>query len=291
MIISCRGLLILVVFGILYFSCSAPTELSKPYSFFVAGHVYGKPNTPLMGAHPPFQAKFDLIRTTPNMQFGVLTGDMVVGSTKERWDSLEADLKPLNLTIHHAVGNHEIDKHRKYYEERFGNTYSSFSLNGDLFIMLDPLKNEGWNIEGKQFDFLKKVLEENKPVKNIFICFHQLLWWQPEGNFKKSNPNSTAGRNGKCNFWEEIVPLLEKTKTPVFLFAGDVGAYKNGRSCFYHEYKNITMIASGMGGGKKDNFLIVKVDQHKNVDIEMIALNSEDHHFLGEIESCTLPDG
>ena len=276
---------ILIVFGIIIYSCSEP---SIPYSFFVAGHVYGAPNTPLMGAHPPFKEKFGLIKSTPNMQFGVLTGDMVVGSTKERWDKLEADLDELNLTIRHAVGNHEVDKYREYYEDRFGITYNSFILNQDLFIFLDPLLGEGWNIEGEQLDFFKKELDQVQGIENVFIFFHQLLWWQPEGKLLKSNPNSISGRKGKCNFWDEIVPMLEETKIPIFLFAGDLGAYKNGRSCFYHQHKNITMMASGMGGGKKDNFLIVKVDKWKNVEVEMISLNGEGIHALGEIKDCTL---
>lgn len=55
----------------------------------------------------------------------------------------------------------------------------------------------------------------------------------------------------------------------------------------YHQYDNIHLIASGMGEGIGDNFLIVKVDSNKTVDFELIPLN--DSEDLGNLEDYKLP--
>jgi len=218
---SIKTKLLCCIFIIGLLSCSK----SEPYAFFVAGHVYGKPTPNSIGAHPPFKEKFDLIKSIPDMSFGVLTGDMVFASTEERWDSLESDLKVLNLPIHHAVGNHEVILKREHYEERFGKTYDAFVQNDDLFIFLDPLLDE-WSISGAQLDFLKSTLSNNKDLKgNIFVFFHQLLWWSPDNKFKKVVPNWIGYRGDSCNFESVVLPLFEKTNLPVFMFAGDIGAY------------------------------------------------------------------
>ena len=223
------------------------------------------------------------------MNFGVLTGDMVFVSNDERWDSLENDLKVLEMPIHQAVGNHEVILKREHYEKRYGKTYDAFIQNGDLFIFLDPLLDE-WNISGEQLEFLKSTLSKNKSLNgNIFVFFHQLLWWSPDNKFKNVKPNWIGYRGESCNFDAVVLPLLKKTNLPVYMFAGDIGAYPNKNSFFYHKEKNITLIASGMGGGKKDNFLIIKVNEEKEVKIEMISLNGDDVNGLGKIQDYKLP--
>ena len=52
----------------------------------------------------------------------------------------------------------------------------------------------------------------------------------------------------------------------------------------YHQYDNITLIASGMGGGVKDNMVIVDVHEDKSVSFRLIALNGNDIHALGRLE-------
>ena len=34
------------------------------YSFFIAGHTYGKPDSDNKGVHPAFKKRFDVIKTT-----------------------------------------------------------------------------------------------------------------------------------------------------------------------------------------------------------------------------------
>jgi len=68
------------------------------------------------------------------------------------------------------------------------------------------------------------------------------------------------------------------------MYCGDVGAFPNGDEFSYHNYKNITLISSGMGGGKRDNFVIVNVEENKIVSFKLIALNGDDINALGELK-------
>ena len=144
--------------------------------------------------------------------------------------------------------------------QQFGKTFFSFKHEKDLFIILDPNINQ-WNISGEQLQFLKRSLPNKKDViNNIFIFSHQLIWQdtrKPE--FKKIKPNSFEGRSRNLNFWDEVFPLLSDLVNDIYFFSGDIGVTPNGSELFYTQYSGITFVATGMGGGVRDNFLIVSV--------------------------------
>ncbi|MCH7535959.1 MAG: metallophosphoesterase [Bacteroidetes bacterium] len=257
------------------------------YSFFIAGHTYGKTNVDNIGVHPPFKEKFQLITNDESIEFGVLTGDIVSSSTNQNWDEIDQNILSLNMDVFFAPGNHDIEN-RTLFESRYGSTYKSFIFNTDLFIILDP-NIDGWNISGDQLAFLKDELENNSSlVDNIFIFSHQLLWWQPNNKFKRVKPNSVEGRADNINFWTEIEPLLRKLPNHVHLFAGDLGAKKGREEFMYYKYGNLTFIASGMGEGKRDNFIIIDVKKDKSFDYRLIALNGDNIHKLGDLQDYVL---
>ncbi len=264
-------------------------KTTKDYSFFVAGHTYGKPLVDNVGFHPPFKKSFNFIKNYPKMSFGIFTGDIIIGYHDKDWDEVDRDLEKLGVKTYFAVGNHEVNRKdkRKNFEKRYGQTYFSFSKNKDLFIVLDP-NLDHWNISGTQLDFLKKTLKKTKMFNNIFIFCHQVLWWQPTNIFKKIKLNSIVGRASRINFWSDIAPLLFSLQNNVYIFAGDVGARNNGHEYHYHKIKNISFIASGMGGGKRDNFIIVKVIKNK-VYFDLISLNTKNKNALGKLKNYKLP--
>ena len=181
------------------------------------------------------------------------------------------------------------------FEKRFGKTYSKFIENNDLFIILDANIDE-WNISGDQLIFLMNTLRnDGKEVHNIFIFVHQVIWWS-ETKFSRPLPNSLQNRAKKTNFWNKIEPLLQNTGKPVYIFAGDVGAFSAATiktsytiEYFYHKENNITYISSGMGGGEKDNFVIIDVLNDKSVHFRLIHLNGENIDGLGRLEDYDLP--
>lgn len=275
------------------FSCDknedGTTEESPiSYSFFIAGHTYGTPGVDNDGLHPAFKNKFDLIQSDGHIDFGVLTGDIVITGTEQNWNEVDNDIIDLGLPVYFAAGNHDVTD-RTLFESRYGQTYYSFVHQSNLFIVLDP-NIDGWNISGNQLDFLENVLNtEAQNVNNIFVFFHQLLWWEPDNIYQNVVLNSFSGRADTINFWNEIEPLFNELAKPVHMFAGDVGAYYTGSEFMYHQYENITLIASGMGGNVRDNFIIIDVHEDASVSYRLIALNAPDISALGDLEDYTLP--
>ena len=283
-------------------SCSSEDKVSVEnqspvlYSFFVAGHVYGKPSdlykpdqVHVGGLHPPFKAQLEFLRNYPNLQFGVLTGDIVKSAIEKNWNIVDSELAGLDCPIYFAVGNHDMSD-RELFEHRYGPTYFSFLHDADLFIVLDP-NLDHWNISGEQLAFLRTALDQNKKAEHIFIFAHQLLWWTGDNNYRRVRPNSTDGRADSTNFWSEVEPLLKSAGKEVYLFGGDIGAHPGDESFMYDQYANLHFIASGMGGGLRDNFVICSIHEDGSVSFDLIALNGDDKGALGILEDYALPSG
>lgn len=262
-------------------------DVYNPYTFFVAGHVYGSPGTDNIGFHPPFREKFDLINER-NTSIGFLLGDIVNVSTEKNWNEVDSVLQYLDNETYFAVGNHDMTD-RELYEARYGKTYFSFMYEQDLFIILDP-NIDGWNISGDQMGFLIDVLDKQSSLaRNIFVMFHQLLWIDKNNKYKNVRPNSFEGKAETINFWTEVMPLFEGLDKNVYMFAGDVGAAVWSDDLLYDTFDNITFVATGMGEENGDNFVFVDIDETGNVSFELIALIGDDIHAMGELEDYIIP--
>jgi len=265
---------------------SVEDETEILYSFFVAGHVYGAPGVDNVGVHPPFKNHFDILQNDPLVTLGVFTGDIVLTGNETNWNEIDDDVNTLGVPVHFAVGNHDMSN-RELYESRYGKTYYDFIEEGDLYIFLDPNIDE-WNISGDQLDFLKSSLLQADAVDNIYVFFHQLIWWENNNIYKNVALNSLQGRAENINYWTEIEPLFNGLDNSVIMFSGDVGANPTGDEFVYHTYDNITVIASGMGGNVRDNIIIIDVQKNKEIRYRLVALNGDDINALGELEAYTL---
>ncbi|MFK5970583.1 MAG: T9SS type A sorting domain-containing protein [Candidatus Marithrix sp.] len=262
------------------------------YSFFIAGHTYGAPGVNNIGLHPPFKEKFGYIQNRTEIKFGVLTGDIVRPQPiAQDWDEVDADIDSLGLPVYFAVGNHDMEN-RPLFESRYGITYFSFIYENDLFIILDP-NIDGWSILGPQLAFLEDVVYSNyESVDNIFVLFHQLLWWENNNIYQPFKPNSFFGINNPTNFWSHIEPLFNQLPNQVVFCAGDMGAASWSSDFVYDSYDNITIVGSGMGEGVGDNFVIINVNQDKSVNYDLICLNDSIIECFGELTDYQLsPDG
>ena len=65
--------------------------------------------------------------------------------------------------------------------------------------------------------------------------------------------------------------LLKVLGKGCFLFAGDVGAFDNKSEFFYDNIQGVDFFATGMGGGERDNYLLLHVD-HNKIDVELVPL-------------------
>jgi hypothetical protein len=261
---------------------------TAPYSFFIAGHTYGQPGVNNAGLHPPFVDKFNYIKGRPEIKFGILLGDIVSpGPQPHDWDEVDADIDSLGMPVYFAVGNHDMEN-RPLFEERYGITYYSFVFNGDLFIILDP-NIDGWNISGPQFEFLKNTLNSNYcDVENIFVMFHQLLWWENDNIYSGFWPNSFSGRADTINFWTSVEPLFAQLPNKTVMCAGDVGAVSWSTDFMYDKFANISFVATGMGQSNGDNFIVINVDADKNISYDLICLETSELNCFGELTDYDL---
>jgi hypothetical protein len=267
-----------------------PIPVDPLYSFFVAGHTYGHIDSSHAGLHPPFEDKYPMLNDDPFLEMGFLTGDMVRFPSARDWDEVDSSVARIEMPVYYVAGNHDVIN-RPLYESRYGITYYYFKQNNDLFIVLDANLTP-WLIIDEQLDFLKSVLDQEAgAADNIFVFFHQLLWWMPDNEFGNLRVNNKLSRPDTVNFWTEVEPLFNDLPNNVVMFAGDLGAHASPGwdSYMYYQYDNITYIGSGMGNYKEDNMVIVEVLPDKTLRYRLIALNGDDVNALGELTDYRLP--
>lgn len=287
--------IIFILLTISLFGCSNSRKLS--HSFFLAGHTYGSTaekskNENLKGLHPPFMEKVSFLNAQPKMTKGFLLGDCVWKPS--HWPEAQKDIESIGIPIEIVRGNH--DGGLKNFENLFGPSYKSYVYKNNLYIILDS-NIDGWNIEGEQLVFLMNTLRnDTKNVDNVFIFSHHLIWYNTQ-KFSKPFPNSVQNRKQPSNFWTKIEPLLRLQERPVYIFAGDLGAFSKERrkkdhviEYFYHSYDNLTFVGTGMGGGVRDNMVIVDVFDDGSVEFRLIHLNGEDLDGLGKLEDYRNPN-
>lgn len=267
-----------------------PIEPKTDYAFFVAGHTYGRHGINNIGLHPPFEAYYDTINAFPRMLFGVLTGDIVLSSTEQNWDEVDASIQRIMMPVHFAFGNHDIQWNRPLVEARYGQSYGAFTQENDLFILLDS-NIDSLNISGDQLDFLTQTLDSlGNDAEHIFVFVHHMLWWEDDNLFANAPPNGVAQKAENVNFWSTIEPMFNALDKPVIFFSGDAGANHVARSLTYYNDGDITYITSGMGYGQADNFIIVEVMDDESLRLNLKGLNCPDgSDCMGNIEDYT-PD-
>ena len=282
-----KKLSLFLIFIVAIISCikDDPEPANSPYSFFIAGHTYGKPGVDNEGVHPPFKDKFPLIQNDNYIKFGFFLGDIVKQATVKNWDEIDEDIVELGLPVYFAAGNHDIGD-RELYEQRYGDTYYSFLYENDLFIVIDP-NLDSWNISGDQLNFLVNTVDSNyENCNNIFVLSHQLLWWTQDNQFQNIHLNSLSGQADTTNFWSTIEPIFHNIPNNVIFCAGDIGANSSDGYMYYH-YDNITFIATGMGSTINDNFIIISL-MEDSIQYKIIALEGDEDRF-GNLEDYVLP--
>lgn len=284
----------IVIFILLVITASCSSLKKVDYSFFVAGHTYGDPTDKAhpKGLYKPFKDKISFINEDKNIRMGFLLGDVVW--IPSNWDAAIEDISLFSDSIYFSRGNH--DGPLKLFEKKFGKSYYSFNESNDLFIVLDS-NLDHWNISGEQLIFLKNTIRnKGKKARNIFVFIHHIVWWTRK-EYSKPFPNSLYGRDKDVNYWSEIEPLLKKSGKPIYFFGGDLGAFSSVKrnkhyptEYSYFKEDNITYIGTGMGGGDRDNFVVVDVLNSGEVNFRLIHLNGTDMSGLGKLEEYNTED-
>lgn len=263
--------------GILLFSICSFTGISQTdstFSFLVAGHAYGAHTGTNIGLHPPFLKK--LTETRESVIGLFLTGDIVNQSTNASWNQVESELSKLGLNSYYIMGNHDNNTvGYSVFKKKHGEAYYSFVYKNELFVILNSTESDR-SISPTQLKFLDDLFSNTDTHwERAFIFFHEVIW---NSNIKymlvKSNSRSRYDQLVNIsNFWNEVYPrLTAKYEKEFFLFAGDVGGNTDAIAASYDRWNNVTLISSGMGEVKDENYLRVNV-LPDTVTFQLIPLN------------------
>jgi hypothetical protein len=121
-------------------------------------------------------------------EFVMSIGDLIEGYTRDEdriyseWDEFNGFIKDLEMPFFYLPGNHDYinDVMAKIWKEKFGPSYYHFVYRDVLFLCLNSEEatkgSSMGGIEKPQYDYAKKVLDENPDVKWTLVFMHQPLW-------------------------------------------------------------------------------------------------------------------
>ena len=259
-------------------SISAPINSPAKYSFIVAGHSYGPPYPSYIGVYPKFLNHLQK-NLSQETKLIILNGDIVWGENiLHAWQQVQADIASLDLPYYFVMGNHDYTQTAQdIFVKKYGDTYYSFDIGSERFIILDSQKSF-LSISSDQLEFLENSLQES-PATNVFVFFSELLWNGNNAKYSKikANRNSRASFPllSRSNYWNEVHPILQKhSDKNIYVITGDVGGQADAIPAFYEKIDHITLIATGMGAIKNENYLEVNIENGK-ASFTLVPLNSD----------------
>jgi len=255
------------------------SEEKKNAVFLVAGHIYGNPAS--KGEPTPSNSIINAVglinRINPDIF--ITLGDLVYSASDESFQTLHNNfLDQIDSPIINAPGNHDLAAGRLLYEKNFGQTYYSFVFRNNQIIVLDTIIANCY-IEGHQKEMLEYSINKaigDKNINNVLIFFHNLI-------FLDCNEDLSNRTNQKCKYGTNYEDLYQDIlfpgaqKKPIFLIAGDVGAYGGfNLSPYYdkHPDADLFTLAVGLGDGEGDALLLLNCNS-QGVTFEIISLNNK----------------
>ena len=260
----------------LFIWISIQGQVNSGYSILVAGHAYGAHAGPNIGLHPPFVNKLNE-RTDTSVAAIFLTGDIVNVSNSASWAKVEHELADLQLPAYYVMGNHDSNSTGlAVFMKKHGGAYYSFTIQNELYIVLNSTEFDR-SISPVQLQFLDSVLQNAaSPNRRVFIFFHEVIWNSHEKyRLVRSNDRSKYDLiKNVSNFWQKVYPILTAyPEKNFYLFAGDVGGRPDAVAAFYDRWENVSLMASGMGEVRDENYLEVRI-LPDTVTFELISLNN-----------------
>ncbi|MBN1265962.1 MAG: hypothetical protein JXA25_10745 [Anaerolineales bacterium] len=238
-------------------------ENEDPLLFMVAGHIYGSHD--INDIHPAVTLLYNLqLINQMDPDMGFLLGDIVFRSNEKYFNEFKRDfLSLLNFPVSNAAGNHDM-KNRALYESLFGASVFSFTFKQHLFINLDTTRS-GCSIPSDQIEFIKNQITEQRAATDlagIHLMMHHVVFLNKSGlsDQEIAQPNTACSDTQEFEEFiqEFLVPL--SMEIPVYLYAGDVGAYDGNLSPYFEKRpgSNITQMAVGVGNSPYDAVIIAR---------------------------------
>lgn len=241
------------------------------YSFAIAGHAYGNPESFTSSIYPPLLNALHQLTTQKKVNQLILTGDVVAHPTEENWESVRSELDALPIDEWHiAPGNHDISPYMD--TEIQSEKYMALQRENNLLLILNT-SHEGWTVDSLQAKFIEDELSRADSVNAVFVFSHQLWWLKntpSQFELDSVRPNSYALYDGAHNFWEDAFPAFENLEQEVYFFAGDMGCHYSLAGYYEDHFDHFHFYGSGMGGAVEDNFIFVQIFQDGTVKIDRV---------------------
>ncbi len=145
-------------------------------------------------------------------EFVLSVGDMIEGYTRDQaeidrqWEEFNGFIDELTVPFFYVPGNHDYTNEvlAEKWKALFGKSYYHFLYKDVLFLCLnseDNMRGAGkGTIDDAQYEYVKKVLDENKEAKWTLLFMHQPLWNQQD-----------------TKRWKDVETLLAERKHTVFV--------------------------------------------------------------------------
>jgi len=224
-------------------------------------------------------------------EFVMSVGDLIEGYTQDttelnrQWTEFNGFVRQLQMPFFYVPGNHDITNEvmKDLWVKQFGTTYYHFRYRDVLFLCLnseDNVRGAGrGTVDDRQYEYIKKVLEENPDVRWTLLFMHQPLWVQEAETLR----------------WPDVEKLLEGR--PHTVFAGHRHRYVSYR----RNNANYYMLATTGGGsplrgpefGEFDHVVWVTMTEEGPIlanlwldgILEADLLTEEGHEFLSTINN------
>ena len=250
-------------------------EETDKIRFIAAGHLYGAHSND--GGTIPANTLIDSIaeinELSPNLFFAL--GDLAQYPSKQNFQELQHNfLDKIDAPIFNAPGNHDFDNGRVFYENEFGQTFYFFKYAQSQIIVLDT-EIANCFIVGKQKKMLEQAVDlalADEEINHIFVFIHKVL-------FLNKSITSGAEPNAYCRYGNNYIDLQDEIllpaaqRKPVYLIAGDVGAFDGNLSPFYNKYPDANLYTLAIGLGDSPNDVLLQIDIHAaEVDFKLIPI-------------------
>ena len=161
-------------------------------------------------------------------------------------------------------GNHDVKwKPFKHQKNRFE------IIGKNLFIYLNTNFGDINEVQNS-VDFVIQTIRKKK-FKNILIFSHQLFYSKSNFDIRTNSRDNYELPN---LFYDNIFEFLINENTNIYIYSGDIGAFKYTPYCYFNKIKNLSFYSSGLGNGFNNYCIEIKIDRNDNVSNSFVDLNT-----------------
>jgi hypothetical protein len=250
-----------LIFIVLITSSVLSQEQEQKYLF--VGHAYGAPDQKDKKIDPYLT---DFL-TTNDINFDklVLGGDFIYDC-----DDIE-ELNNFNLFFNQykpyfILGNHDICPELINFSiNTFGGDNYFKKIDSNLLLFINTSFENKDKIK-KTISYINHKIDSIKP-NNVLLFTHQVIFSKNDF-YLRTNSRTYYDYGNK--FYDQIFKKYYNSKYNFYFFSGDIGAFPYTPYAFYDNSNNFNFYAAGLGNGKHNKGILLKLD--KNVAVQFVDL-------------------